>query len=107
MGWLRNKSYRQRTVTAILYLNPVAAWKKREEDEMKGGCLRCYLGAKPDDEMGTTAKDIVDIVPVGGRMVVFDSQLVLHEVLAMEANNGEDTQRRMAMTIWIQDQNMA
>lgn len=90
-------------MTAILYLNPVPAWTEREQEGKKGGCLRCYLGAEENDEIGTTAKTIMDVVPIGGRMVLFDSQLVLHEVLSMEHNNGTDTGRRMAMTIWIED----
>ena len=31
--------------------------------------------------MGDTATEILDIIPKGGRMVIFDSTSILHEVL--------------------------
>lgn len=45
-----------------------------------GGCLRCFVGAEPDDEYGTTAKVVRDVAPVGGRLVMFRSRDLLHEV---------------------------
>jgi SM-20-related protein len=52
-----------RRVTAILYLNE--EWKAGD-----GGCLRVHTTGKPRD-----------IEPRGGRLVVFLSDRVLHEVL--------------------------
>jgi Rps23 Pro-64 3,4-dihydroxylase Tpa1-like proline 4-hydroxylase len=88
-------------VTAILYLNSVPTWKERELERKKGGCLRCYLGAKAGDETGTSATEVLDVVPVGGRLVIFDSQIVLHEVMPMDPEEGNA--RRMAMTLWVED----
>lgn len=43
--------------------------------------MRCFLGAKKDDIVGDTATEVLDIIPKGGRMVIFDSTSILHEVL--------------------------
>ncbi len=37
-AWLRARAYRERTITAILYLND-----KNWDDDTMGGCLRCHL----------------------------------------------------------------
>lgn len=76
LGWLRSSDYRQRTVTAILYLN-AARWKS-------GGELRLF---DRDDE---THKDVI---PNGGKLIIFDSANVEHQVLASQ----ED---RYALTCW-------
>jgi len=94
LNWLKLKCYRRRRITAILYLN-------NEEDEKygnwnceeHGGGLRLFLGAKQGDEKGTTALSTVDIAPVGGRLVLFDSQNMLHEVLPVY-------RQRSAITCW-------
>ena len=71
-------------VTAILYLNDghdcdVAPWNGA--DSADGGRLRCFLGTEPSDFDGRTAKETMQIDPVGGRLVLFDAQAVLHAVL--------------------------
>ena len=88
MGWLKSESYRTRSITAILYLNDT------EWDAEHGGCLRCYLGAKRNDLTGESAVEVRDIDPRGGRLVVFDSQKVLHEVMPTHRT-------RSACTAWI------
>ena len=57
----------KREATAILYLNP--DWKPADE-----GCLRVY-----------TAAGSFDVEPLGGRLVVFRSSLLLHEVRPTQA----------------------
>lgn len=88
---LRSKDYRQRSITAILYLNE-ADWDPSPQAD--GGSLKCYLGADADDVVGSTATRILKISPVGGTLVLFDSRYLLHEV--------EPSHRdRMALTLWI------
>lgn len=77
------QAVKYRVVTVILYLND--DWK--EED---GGALRIYLPAMEGDESHT------DILPKGGRLVVFLSGEIPHEVLP--------TQReRASITGWFRD----
>lgn len=76
LEWLRASDYRHRTLTAILYLNPT--------DWTSGGTLRCF---------GSDGSKI-DINPVGGTLVIFDSSQVEHEVQP-------STTDRFALTIWI------
>jgi SM-20-related protein len=66
----------RRRVTAIVYLNP--GW--RPED---GGLLRLHVGQAP-----------VDVAPAAGRLVVFLSERVEHEVLQARAS-------RLAVTAWL------
>ncbi|KAG8465663.1 hypothetical protein KFE25_002970 [Diacronema lutheri] len=73
---------RRREWTIILYLNAVD-WPPE-----RGGLLRCRRA----DEAAAR----VDIAPVGGRLVIFDAQSVLHEVLPMAAPRDE----RYALTLW-------
>jgi hypothetical protein len=68
-----------RTFTCIAYLNPT--WDTSHE-----GHFRAYLGPTIDD-------DFIDIAPVLGRIVVFDSMRILHEVRPSYAD-------RLAMTVW-------
>lgn len=90
LQWLKLKCCRVRVVTAILYLNPSAPeWDEKRD----GGSLRLFLDAEVSDNTGETANKVVDISPVGGRMVLFDSQTVLHEV--MKTNRD-----RHAITVW-------
>jgi len=78
-----------RRYTIILYINE-QSW-----DGDKGGYLRCYLGADASDDTGASSAcdQTVDIEPRGGRLVVFDSRRVLHEVLP-------SPRRRLALTCW-------
>lgn len=83
LEYLRCASYRARTVTCILYLNPrLPEWSNSEH----GGCLRIY------NREGVT-DTYTDIVPHGGRLLIFDSKKIEHEV--------RPTSRlRSAATIW-------
>jgi len=78
-----------RVITIIVYLN-----ERQWDADASGGSLRCYLGAKEWDLSGDTATDIIEISPRGGRIVVFDSKTVLHEVLPSR-------DRRIALTCWV------
>ncbi len=66
---------RNRVLTGILYLNP--DWRPEH-----GGQLRVLLGDGPED-----------IAPVGGRLVLFRSEAVVHEVLPTWAE-------RFTVTAW-------
>ena len=89
LEYLRCASYRARSVTCILYLNPgLPVWDKSED----GGCLRIHnnLNNRVD---GDTTESYTDIVPHGGRLLIFDSKTIEHEV--------RPTSRlRSAATIW-------
>lgn len=90
LQWLKLKCCRVRVITAILYLNPsTPEWVETRD----GGSLRLFLGAQRGDNVGDTAVSVVDIIPVGGRLVLFDSQTVLHEVLKTKRD-------RHAITVW-------
>ncbi|KAL3775249.1 hypothetical protein ACHAW5_003677 [Stephanodiscus triporus] len=91
LGWLRASDYRHRVVTAILYLN--------SPDWIEGGELRLFDGAATTTTTVATATATAavtikhtDIVPSGGKLVLFDSSRVEHQVLA---SLGED---RYALT---------
>ena len=94
-----------RELTCILYMNP-ADWDAARD----GGCLRLHLAAGPHGRTGC-AHDCaggggggggggaggdchVDVVPSAGRMVLFKSRRVLHEVLPAHRS-------RLAMTLWL------
>jgi hypothetical protein len=94
LGWLRASDYRHRVVTAILYLN--------SPDWTGGGELRLFDGSVDDDDDdgendekdGGDDGKYLDIVPSGGKLILFDSSRVEHQVLA---SHGED---RYALTCW-------
>ena len=69
-----------RSVTAILYLNE--HW-----EESHGGCLRIVLENR---------KGNVDVAPSWGRVVLFDSRRIEHEVLP-------SFEKRYALTAWLKD----
>jgi len=176
-AWLRARAYRERTITAILYLND----KEWDEDAV-GGCLRCHVpsslsseaghgaiasggggsalcekkqharsrdgdviaaapaaaveaataaaipaGASAGDEATAGAASATaippaavavaaattninnvstpmpttqqDVAPRGGRLVLFDSAAILHEVLPSHNKGGQ----RVALTVWVSD----
>lgn len=154
-AWLRARAYRERTITAILYLND-----KDWDADLSGGCLRCYLPSalaqggmhdkpnglgevpatttsgsrrisqdrrkpkaqvyelcgdhgitalpvsiesdrvKSDDKVGGSLGVMSrDVAPRGGRLVLFDSGAVLHEVLPSYKKGGQ----RIALTVWVSD----
>jgi len=73
-----------RKLSAICYLNP--DWEAAD-----GGQLRLYL---PDDKGKEMAKDIL---PEAGRLVIFNSQKIEHEVMPTE-------RERYSITGWLKDQ---
>ncbi|KAJ1446311.1 2OG-Fe(II) oxygenase superfamily-domain-containing protein [Pelagophyceae sp. CCMP2097] len=77
-----------RELTTILYLNP-SDWDLTRD----GGALRLFGGAEAGDRCGETATGVLDVSPLGGRLVVFESRRVLHAVLPA-------TRRRLACTAW-------
>lgn len=88
---LRAKDYRQRSITAILYLNEID-WNPSQSAD--GGYLKCYIDADAEDVVGTTASRVDKVSPVGGTLVLFDSRYLLHEV--------EPSHRdRLALTLWV------
>lgn len=70
--------------------------------ELDGGALRLY----PDTQDCTSIKEVVssnpfvDIAPINGRLLVFDSRLI-HAVQPVTST----TKCRRAMTLWIQRPN--
>lgn len=78
-----------REVTAIVYAN--TDWELAD-----GGALRCHVGADPDDDTGETARRQRDVAPLAGRLVVFRSRELLHEVLPSHS-------RRLAISLWLLD----
>mmetsp|Transcript_4413 Transcript_4413/g.8331 ORF Transcript_4413/g.8331 Transcript_4413/m.8331 type:complete len:241 (+) Transcript_4413:495-1217(+) len=79
--------------TCIVYCNQ--GWEPSD-----GGLLRCHLG--PNDEttqplkQSVDATHFVDVPPVAGTLVIFDSRRILHEVLPAFKS-------RFALTLWIDD----
>ena len=123
---LRESQLHHRVWTAIIYLNntPESAW----DPEADGGALRCFVGAAPDDRLGDTAEEVLDVAPVGGRTVLFPSRDLLHAVTprcllphhrhthtcprrrrlwrlrkAERVRIRHSRRRRLAMTAWIFD----
>ena len=72
-----------RVVTVILYLNE--SWTVKDE-----GALRMYL----PQEDGT--EEVQDVLPLGGRLVVFLSGEIPHEVLPTK-------KERISITGWLKD----
>ena len=83
LEWWRLSDYRQRVTTVILYLN------KPDRQESDGGMLRCWANPKDREES-------FDIVPKGGTLVIFQSDLVEHMVLP-------STVDRYALTNWVSE----
>mmetsp|Transcript_18540 Transcript_18540/g.40571 ORF Transcript_18540/g.40571 Transcript_18540/m.40571 type:complete len:299 (-) Transcript_18540:314-1210(-) len=78
-----------RQVTAVLYANP-PDW----DSTVDGGCLRCYTGSQLEDDTGTTSQQTRDVQPIGGRIVLFWSAHMVHEVLPAY-------RERYALTLWM------
>ena len=68
-----------------------------DRSTLQPGALVLYLGADEADTVGGTAQTVVEILPVGGRAVLFDSRRILHEVVPVTRPDLE----RLAMTVWI------
>eukprot|EP00986_Skeletonema_menzelii_P011333 scaffold5812_cov139-Skeletonema_menzelii.AAC.12 len=98
-----------RRLTCILYMNP------DYQDGVDGGELRIFCGSdspstitsnnNDDSNDGEETKkgEVVDITPHGGRMVVFWSDEIPHEVLptAPNADKSDEMRDRYALTVWI------
>ena len=65
--------------------------------ECRDGALVLYVGADAADTVGLSATHVVEVLPVGGRLVLFDSRKVLHEV---RPHTNADVDR-LAVTVWI------
>ncbi|KAI2512505.1 prolyl 4-hydroxylase alpha-subunit [Fragilaria crotonensis] len=83
LEWWRLSDYRQRVTTVILYLN------EPDRQESDGGMLRCWANPKDREES-------FDIVPKGGTLVIFQSDLVEHMVLPSSVD-------RYALTNWVSE----
>jgi len=101
-----------RRLTCILYMNP------DYEHGVDGGELRIFCGCDSsatiitdnddDDDTGNGGEtksnhDVVAITPDGGRMVLFWSDEIPHEVLptAPNADKSDEEKFRHALTVWI------
>jgi len=78
-SWLKSYAFRRRRITSIIYLND-PNWP-----EESGGALRAH---HVNDDGYT------DLLPKGGRLIMFDSRIVKHEVRPCH-------QARSALTAWI------
>ena len=93
-AWIMQPGIHDRELTMVLYLNQSSWDSKTADGDNCDGNLRCFMDTEDNDETGATAKSVVNIEPIGGRLVIFDSRRVLHAVLPT-------TQRRIALTSWI------
>ncbi|CAK9087597.1 unnamed protein product, partial [Durusdinium trenchii] len=86
--WLQRGAVRRRSVTGILYLN--------EEDWLptSGGALRCRAAVAGVDVEKKSG--LAEILPKGGRLVLFDSRKVEHEVVSTLRD-------RWALTAWFHE----
>ena len=75
-----------RKLTCIVYLNP-------DYEPGDGGELRLLL----------LNKECLDLTPRGGRMVIFWSDEIPHEVLPTKPDSQEECFDRYALTIWLPD----
>ena len=90
--WLSNREQRDRFLTCVLYLTP------RDWCDSDGGMLRCYLSDEDEDgveECMERGQRVVDIPPESGRLVVFRSCDLPHEVLPTLRDG------RLALTAWM------
>lgn len=85
LSWLLNPGMEERIVTIILYLNE-PEWDSSADGIEHNGDLICHMNAKPTDFVGDTATEKLYISPCGGRMVIFDSKKILHEVNTISAD---------------------
>lgn len=81
-----------REITAIVYLT-----ERTPDGAGAGSPLVLFVGADADDFVGTTATSVVEIEPRGGRLVLFDSRTLLHEVRPHARADAD----RLALTCWI------
>lgn len=90
-----------RKLTCILYLNP------DHQEDVDGGEIRLFL---PSEET-TESWDTLDLSPIGGRLLVFWSDEIPHEVLPTSSEslspNQNQEKDRYALTIWIPTSDVA
>lgn len=79
---------RKRKVSLLLYLNE-DGW----DGDKDGGILRAYIPPKKKTNSGSDGANQQDVVPEGGKLVLFDSKTVEHEVLPT-------TKERWAVVGW-------
>ena len=80
LEYWRLSDFRCRVVTAILYLNT------HERSVEEGGQLRCWANADSPEHL--------NITPVGGTLVIFDSSQIYHRVMPSKT-------LRIALTSWV------
>ena len=88
--WFSQEEQSCRYITCVVYITP-NDWNTSRD----GGALRCYLGCDDTDDDGFTARNVVDVIPKHGRLVVFKSENLLHEVLPTYRKG------RYAFTVWL------
>lgn len=91
-GWTADREQADREITAILYLTPPmrGSWTST-----MGGALRLFVGAAVSDHTGETCAKAVDLMPEPGRLVLFHSRTMLHEVQAVRVHG------RLALSCWL------
>jgi len=82
-----------RELTMLAYVNPPGQFGENECGRQAGGRLRCYVDTQRGDLTGATAREHMDLAPLGGRAVIFRARELLHEVLPSFA-------RRYCLTLW-------
>jgi hypothetical protein len=85
-----------RKLTAIYYMNP-------EWDPDNGGALRLFH--THPEEGASTNEGYMDVAPTGDRLVLFYSDLMVHEV--MPCWDEAATARRYTYTMWLTTENPA
>lgn len=91
-GWTADREQADREITAILYLTPPmrGSWTPT-----MGGVLRLFVGAAVSDHTGESCAKPVDVMPESGRLVLFHSRTMLHEVQAVRVHG------RLALSCWL------
>ena len=87
-----HEAHNQRELTILLYAN--CDWDARRH----GGCLR-LLPKAPAAGASAAAEpsETIDVSPVAGRIVIFPSAVMLHEVLPVTGGA-----ERLALTLWVE-----
>ena len=94
------ETHNHRELTVLLYLN--VGW----DAAASGGSLRVLPRKHPPHATSAHARDApvscmlrpVEVAPVAGRLVIFHSRLLQHEVLPCTAADAE----RLALTLWVE-----
>ena len=86
-----HETHNRREITILCYVN--CDWQV----ERDGGCLRLHPGGLNSADGASSEEAMVDVAPVAGKIVVFSSGSMLHEVLP--ATGGVE---RLALTLWVE-----